>query len=147
MLRECCVSGPVSVPRTCCYVRELYHSLVVMSLSLSFCSYLIVKEDKTLESYGLNAGTCCTRVLGHWGTPSPCHFLTFSHIVVAFVAFVAFVACFLLNHSVHSLGLRRPLVGCPEQVHVPLPWIPVLPRRCRCPWTCPSSPCLGSLRY
>ncbi len=24
-----------------------------------FFSYLIVKDDKTLEKYGLNAGTCC----------------------------------------------------------------------------------------
>jgi Rieske Fe-S protein len=30
-----------------------------MLTTSSFFSYLIVKEDKTLESYGLNAGKCC----------------------------------------------------------------------------------------
>ena len=43
-----------------------------MLTTSSFFSYLIVKEDKTLESYGLNAGKCCWKQWRKLSAPASC---------------------------------------------------------------------------
>lgn len=71
-------------------------------------SYLIVKEDKTLESYGLNAGMYSTTI-----------------DVSNVFSFLLHLIFSLENHSLHPLGMCRSVVCPQQQVHVPLPWFPI----------------------
>jgi hypothetical protein len=78
----------------------------------SSCSYLIVKEDKTLESYGLNAGKFYGEL---WRNEWWCFELRDDDLTQSLSPF----------HSLHSLGLRCPMVCRYQQVPVPLPRIPI----------------------
>ena len=97
-------------------------------------TYLIVKEDKTLESYGLNAGKLLQLYT--------CVPLLLCRVPVSLSIFQRSVTV-----SMHPLGMCRPVVCRQQQVHVPMPRIAIRPHWCRCSWTCSSSACPGPLRY
>ena len=110
-----------------------------------------MKEDKTLESYGLNAGKCLdvrmwTCLVVDMNVDADLLVLTgvLPMTVLGIVPIrpvpnshsVSTFALSIHSHSVHPPWMRRPVVGRRQQIPVPLPWIPGTDKD----WkdTCPS---------